>query len=79
MEKKLTKVQTDNQELQTSLLKLEMERAMVLIRVQNFPEEAEEKVKERIESWISSELGIDIEQIRDEVNKVYRIYSRFVR
>lgn len=58
IEKDLTEIKEWNVELESSILKQEMERVAMLIRIQNFPECQQENTHEMVATWLTMEMKI---------------------
>lgn len=72
IEKEISEIKEWNVELETSVLKQEMERALLMIRLRNFPEAQKEKTSERVASWLVTEKDteIDEEKVRGDGNSL---------
>lgn len=74
-EERIKQLEKDNYILQTNLMRVERDRAQLMIRVQNFLKSQEEKFQD----WLILEIEIDQEIICGGIEAVYRQSSRYAR
>lgn len=50
-----------------------------MVRIQNIPEETQEDLRDVIGEALASTIGMDKEELIDEMDQVYRVTSRYTR
>ncbi|XP_066477405.1 uncharacterized protein [Tiliqua scincoides] len=73
MEETITEMRQQNLELESSVKKLELEKAQYLIRIQKFLEQKEEKVKDRIQEWLMEQNGRIYERHREDLGEISQV------
>lgn len=58
--------------MEAGLMRMELEQAGFIIRIQNLTEEQEENTKLKIQTWLSAELQIDETLLKVGIEKIYR-------